>query len=617
MKKPPRKATVHEKQVRHIRIPVILFKDRAEKWCNSHRWFIILMIVASSAMFRLVYFVQLNNTDLINNHLWMESDMSFTDQWAKRVAGGDLLSDTVMHPLHFWTQGVADTYFADHPYELERCKKTIGADSLNTSPAKLLWDKWYGGKQFHQEPLYAYFIAAIYKIFGFDVRWVFFFQMLAGILTNVLVYLLARKYFGDLVAVIASFLVIFCGPLTAYDLVLVRTSFTTLAAILLPFLFGIAESRKKFGWWLLTGAICGAGIALNAYFMSYLLLGLIILVYRLRKNLAGFAIAASGLLLGAFLLLSPVFVRNVKVGVSVFSMSSNGAISFINDNNDTFESFAGWIINRKYSSDIMSASGGSLIKSVIPTLSTHKNAMSWIRQMWDKVHALISWYEIQNNANFYFHRTCAPVLYLLFVSFLILSPLAVIGLFLSFLKKTDAWPLYLAIVTVTIPLLVFMVLSRYRVSLVPLLAPFAALTLTEFLRPWKWKKNLLILAALAPLFLWANSPRNDSTRMLWNGDFSIIYRVHYIGSIQNAADQKQWDIAVSRINQYINRYEPVKIKNPPAGYRCQDQEEADLFLYFADIHQIRARIYIAAGNEPAASTDNDRARMLTTTGSSQ
>ena len=617
MKKPPRKATVHEKQVGRNRIQVILFKDRAAKWCSSHRWFIILMIIACSALFRVVYFIQLNSTDLINNHLWQEGDMSFTDQWARHISKGGLLSDTVMHPLHLWTKEVAAHYFSDHPGEFLRYKKEAGADSLTTGPAKLLWDKWYGGKQFHQEPLYAYFIAAIYKIFGFDVRWIFFWQMIAGIITNVIVYLLARRYFGDLVAVIASFIVVFCGPLMAYDLVLLRTSFTTLAAILIPYLLGIAEKRKKAGWWLLTGAVCGAGIALNSYFASFLILGLLILLYRFRKNLPGFAVAASGLIIGSILVFSPVIIRNVKVGAPLLSTSSNGAISFINDNNDTFLSFVGWKTNKQYSSNIMSASDASLLKSIVPTLSTHKSIGSWLKQLTGKLHALVSWYEIQNNANFYFYRTCAPVLYLLFISFLIISPLAITGLVLSIIKKSDAWPLYLGVIVILIPLLAFMVLSRYRISLLPLLAPFAALTVAEFLGPWKWKKNLLIIAGLIPLFLVAGSPRNDTTRKLWNSDFSIIYRVHYLESMEQAAKAGKLDLAISKITDFIDRYEPIAVRKHSQGYRCLYPEESDLFLYFADIHQVRARIYMAAGNEPAASADNDKARLLTNAGSPQ
>ena len=57
-----------------------------------------------------------------------------------------------------------------------------------------------GGLTFYQEPLYAYLMAVTYKIFGGDHRWVAFSgSSVLGVLTNVLIYLLARRMFGDLV----------------------------------------------------------------------------------------------------------------------------------------------------------------------------------------------------------------------------------------------------------------------------------------------------------------------------------------------------------------------------------------------------------------------------------
>ena len=80
------------------------FKDKIEKWCASNRKIIIGLIILVSVLFRAGYFLQINSTHLVNRHLWTESDMSFFDQWAILISEGNLLSDTVLHPMpgHTW-----------------------------------------------------------------------------------------------------------------------------------------------------------------------------------------------------------------------------------------------------------------------------------------------------------------------------------------------------------------------------------------------------------------------------------------------------------------------------------------------------------------------------------
>jgi len=59
-----------------------------------------------------------------------------------------------------------------------------------------------------------------------------------------------------------------------------------------------------------------------------------------------------------------------------------------------------------------------------------------------KLQASFSWFEIPNNVNFYFYREQAPELFVTFVSFLIIAPLALAGIILALLKRINAWPFY-------------------------------------------------------------------------------------------------------------------------------------------------------------------------------
>ncbi len=579
--------------------------SRAEQWCTGHRRWIILGIILVSLLFRVIYYIQLNQTDLVNQHRWDETDMSFFDQWAKRIGQGDLLSDTAMHPIHHWTNEIANLHFEEHPEELQRYLETAGIDTLSNTPAKLLWDRWYGGKQFHQEPLYPYFVALIYKLTGNNVQWVFVIQLLFGVLINLLVYLIARRYFSELVAVVAAFITIFFGPLLFNDMVLLRTTMTTMMAILVPYVIGTALLRKGFIWWLVAGLTGGIAITLNFFFILYIAGSLVILCLIYRKQLRYLLIVFPSLIAGLLLALSPIIIRNVQVGIPIMAFNSTGAISFITENNVSFENFRGWYSDNTIAARIMGESDGQMTRAIVPTLKTHESIGSFLRMLWGKFHSVFSWYESPNNTNFFLYRECAGILYITFITFLLLSPFAIPGIILAIVKKVNAWPLYAMIPVVMVPLLAFMVLARYRISLMPLLAPFAALTIIELLTgTWKGWKKPLIISGIILLFFWANSPRTEYTVKVSRNDYAALYILHYIDSINEAIDDGKLKEADRLVTKFLDRYEPTWITNIKVQYRYKDKNEMEMINFFSRLHYLRFQLLTDTGDPGAAKRES-------------
>ena len=577
------------------------FIPKMEQWLQTHRITIVVSILLLSALIRMVYYFQLNHTDVIFHHRWSETDMSFFDQCAQRIAGGDILSDTAMHPIHSWTKAIATEYLRRHPDTLARYMKLSGQDSIRNSPEKMLWDRWYGGKKFHQEPLYPYFVALVYSLFGTDVRLIFIFQMMAGIMTNLLVYLVARRYFGDLVAAVAAFITVFFGPLLFNDLVLLRTTFTSFMAILLPYLCSVAWEKRKPAWWLLFGFMGGLAFLLNTFFLIFILGIMILVIVTHRKEIRRLMVAISMIIIGCGIAVGPLIFRNAHMGVPILSSSSNAAISFITENNNLFKSFTGWNFDYKQSIEIIEQSEGSFLKSVGPTLRTHENLWSYLLQAGGKLHAVFSWYEVANNTNFYFYREIAPVLFIAFFTFLLLTPLALAGLVLAIAKKVNAWPLFIMIITLIIPFIAFMVLARYRVSLVPVLAPFAGFSVIELIRgKWKGWQKPLILAGIIVLFLWANSPRNEHTLKVLRDDYGTVYIVHYETPMQTAVIEHNWNKAAGLLEQFFERYEPGWIRHLRLPFKLQDWNEQQTIAYFAWLHEIRFQVLSNGGNKEEA-----------------
>ena len=65
-----------------------------------------------------------------------------------------------------------------------------------------LWNGWYGGKTFHQEPLYPYALALIRSVAGPGTLWVHVVQMILGIGILLMLHGITRTYFGDLAALL-------------------------------------------------------------------------------------------------------------------------------------------------------------------------------------------------------------------------------------------------------------------------------------------------------------------------------------------------------------------------------------------------------------------------------
>jgi len=585
-------------------------KQTIEKWCGSHAWITISLIIILSAVIRIAYFTQLNGCHLINQHEWSESDMFVFDQWADAIEAGDILSEQYVQPEHNWMKRISTIFFKDHPDRFEYYKNLAGPDTLENSPSRMLWIDWYGKKAFPHEPLYAYFVALNYKIFGKEVRWVFVWQMMLGILTNLLVFLVARKYFGELSGVIAAFLVVFCGPLLFYELTLLRSTFAAFFTILVVYITGSALQKKTLSWWIAGGAACGLSATVHAYFVLLAIIWYIFLSVYFYKNWKTLGTAAVGFGLGLLLVLSPIMIRNARMNLPLLNLSNNSAIGFITMNNNTFKSFKGWMVEPQYVSDIMYTTGGDLFKTIIPTLKTHKDLASYLGQVWDKLHATFSWYEIPNNVNFYFYRQFTPVLHLTFISFLIISPFALVGLCLAMQRRKQAWPLYVMLLVLMVSMLAFMVLSRYRIVFSVVLIPFAAFTIAELFTAWKGWKNIALSGAVIGIALWTSAPRNEQTVKVVQRDYVAVFRVHFEERIQKEVTSKDWNKAADLYDAYIKQYQPDEITDMKPFYRCKDRHEAEIWSFFASMHERRSKLLHMAADSVNAKREADAALNL-------
>jgi 4-amino-4-deoxy-L-arabinose transferase-like glycosyltransferase len=572
-------------------------------WLRSHRRTVLGLLIALAVALRVVYFVQLSAGPCLLQHRWEETDMHFFDAWAKAIAAGDWLSDASPHPFLDWHRRIANGYLAVHP----EVGAALARDGV-ADPAAAVYEQWAGGKAFHQEPLYPYLVALTYRLVGPDVRWVFGWQLASGIALLIVLWSAVRRAFDDTVAAVAALLVALSGPLLFQEMVLLREAPIACVGIVLVALTLRAERRATTGAWLVLGLVLGVGLLLKTIFLPYGLGVLAVLAIRHRRR--GIT-AAAALVAGVVVALAPAVARNLAVGAPALALSSVGTLVFVMSNAVDFPSGLGFYVSQ-HTGEIMGETGGRFLAAARATLATHPGPASVLAMVAAKLATLWHWYEVPNNADFYYYRLQAPVLWLAPVTFLVVSPLALVGLALGARTRRTSWPFYLLAACHVFNLTVFYTLGRLRVPLLPALAPFAALTLVEAARALvarRLARLAVVGGAVAALAVWTSRPLPEGQPLIPAVDFAVAYDLYYNDALAQAQQDGDWRRSAEILGGSL-RLEPAEVRRMGPSRHARSQPEADLADLFANVHDAYAAVLAPAGRAAEAAHERRRAAEL-------
>ena len=530
--------------------------------------------------------------------------MHYYDAWGRQIAGGDWLSRSVGVPMHGWHHRVAERYFAAHPDVraglIERAKAQ-GGDAAD--PDALLWSRWTGRPQFYQDPLYSYLVGLTYRVFGDDVRFVFGWQMGLGVMSTVLIWLLARRFFGDLVAACAGALAVLCGPLVYYELFLLRESTIVFAGLGIIWLADRALTRGSWVWFVLLGVSLGLACLLKASLAvlgGAVALGMVLHFSGRRRELW---MPAAATLAGFAMAVAPLAARNMAVGAPPLALAGSGGLTFLISNDVTYDPVEGFDIDTPRLAELMGETGGGLLPAVKKLLGAHtfSSYAGLLLKKWDRAW---HWVELPNNENFYYTRVRAPLLAWLPVTFWLLAPAALVGLVLSASRFRRVWPLYLLVACSVAPLLVFYTLGRFRVALMAAVIPFAAFAFVELLRSAADRKYLRVgVMALSMLIVgsWTGRPLQDRTLIAssyWLGPFYARYEAEARAALA-ANDPAR---AASAYLGFF-QYEPELAEVASPG-------NTPVVQVFAEMHADCATFLRAAGQSEQAAVQSEKARAL-------
>ncbi|HYW68109.1 MAG TPA: tetratricopeptide repeat protein, partial [bacterium] len=423
--------------------------------------------------------------------------------------------------------------------------QTLGLDAK-------FYDQWAreiaGGTSergaFFMTPLYSYFLAAVYRLFGRDLLLVRMIQAGMGAATAAIVYLLGKEIFDRRVGILAGLITAGYGALIFYDCSVLLTPLLVFLNVLAVFLLVRADTTGRPAHYILAGAVLGlAAIGRAAALVSAAVAVLWVWLARRespegRKKRAksgggpntlraGALRSAVLVAVGIVVVVAPVTVRNFVVERDFVLITSNGGLNFFIGNGDG--ATGGYV--KPEGLDIVSDPDGEHIaerdvgRELKPSevsgywygrarANIRRNPGGWVRLMVRKVAFVMSSYEMPQLENYYFQKRYSPLLRIPLLGFAIIAPLGLLGLGLAFRRRR---PRLLALYTSSYLLSIsaFFVVARYRLPVVPFLVLFASYGVFELVRRARAKEyRLLVLpiAVLAVLLYLVNANHYDINR---------------------------------------------------------------------------------------------------------
>jgi len=432
-----------------------------------------------------------------------------------------------------------------------------------------------GSGVYHQSPLYPYFLAAIFKIFGANFYIPRFLQMALGSITCVMAALLGRRAGGPVAGLLAGLLASIYGPLILYDGAILRANLIAFINTLVVLLMFRVQDRPG----LIRGLILGMVYGLAILAMENILIlipGLVAWAWILKKATGWKPVARLfvGIALGTAMILGLLVARNVKVGAPAFNISSRGPLEFISGNVPQSPG-VGWAIPEN-ADRMLQASAGKMTGVIWEVLKENReDPWGLAQKQFTKLAAFLNSYEFPNNISLYVERRYVPFFRFPWPGFAVALSFSLIGMAAGLKRWRELFPLYAYVLLYALATVAFYILARFRIPLVPALIGLAGLGSAVILREILERKVLRGIAwlLLAAGLIVMNRPA-PADRLIF-ADYQNLVRFHLISG--------QPERAKEILQEGIVRTRQILAEKDSAEYRFR---LAGLLLLFGAPRQV-------------------------------
>jgi tetratricopeptide (TPR) repeat protein len=397
----------------------------------------VIGITVFALIFRLIYLFQIKSVPLFSNLI---SDSLAYDQWAHRIANGDLLGEGV----------------------------------------------------FYQAPLYPYFLGLLHYMVGHDLWSIRVVQIVFGAVSCGLLYLAGRFFFSPAIGIASGLILSLYAPAIFYDGLIQKSVLDLFLVVLLLVVLGISLEKPHGVKWTVAGVIVGLlGLTRENALLWFPVIVLWLCVYFSSFKLATRIRWSALIFAGLCLVLLPVGLRNLKAGGQfVLTTAQMGPNFYIGNNRNANGLYAplrpGRADPQFERADAQELAEKAVGHRLTATQVSHywlglgldyiwAQPLNWVALLGRKWMITWNFLEIEDSDDSYIYQQWSPLLRMMAVlgNFGILAPLAAVGILLTLEERRRLAVLYLLTVTLAVSVAFFYVFGRYRFPLVPMLALFA------------------------------------------------------------------------------------------------------------------------------------------------
>jgi tetratricopeptide (TPR) repeat protein len=351
---------------------------------------------------------------------------------------------------------------------------------------------------FYQAPLYPYFLALIYRLFGHDLLAVRMVQIVLGSLSCVLTAGAANAFFSRRAGMLAGLLLAVYPMSFYFDGLIQKTSLAQFFAALLFFLLARLTTADHWGLRsaLALGAVLGAWSLLRENALALAPVCLLWLGQQAPRRQRVRFIAL--FLLGLGLALSPAAWRNYDATGLAFPTTYNFGTNFYIGNHA--EAPGHYVplrpgrgdaaFERQDAQDLAEKAVGRKLSGAEVSGYWTKRTLSdiradfpgWLKRLAWKWILVWNVEEISDTDAWRAYADYSPLLSGLgaLFHFGVLCPMATFGLVATWHRRRELWILYALLLTVAASVTLFFVFGRYRIPVAPVLVSLAGAGLADF-----------------------------------------------------------------------------------------------------------------------------------------
>jgi Flp pilus assembly protein TadD/4-amino-4-deoxy-L-arabinose transferase-like glycosyltransferase len=392
-------------------------------------------------------------------------------------------------------------------------------------------------------PLYKYFLGILYLLFGRNFYFIYGVQFALGALAAVLMYRIGAGLFSHRAGLLAYLGFALHTTEIIYEGILLRAAFITFCGVLSLYMLMRLEASAR--WSTLVAATLSLSLFFQGRPNTLLCLPLVcvFLHQRVFVKWPAHRVKAAWTVFTATLILSflPLLIQCYIVHGRFVLFDASGSHALISGN---LIEYAGvGFDNLMLDNYIRSHRSG--YAADLPFLITHilDNPWEFLKLYFRKVYFLFNDFESPSNASVYLYRQFSSLLPYLLNHFAIFSSLGLIGAVLAWRsKRGNSILLFYYLASLSLAVLIFINVDRYRLPVVPYFILSAAFALE---RIWHWLehrrfKSAGVTAAVALLLFWGFQEPAGMQRIRGN-DYGILGDAYWMrgDSVKATATFKQ------------------------------------------------------------------------------